>query len=403
MLFLIEHPKYRMIILAVIAFAATELVFWPLLRIARKGSITDNPDGRKLQKIPIPVLGGAAVFFGIMVGMSFFKTMHTYTTLFPVISAMVIMLYVGIIDDVMGVPAWKRLVIETIVGLLVIYGNRFYIRNFQGLWGIDALSIVPGIILSVITFVGIVNAINMMDGIDGLSSSFCIMICTFFGLLFFLSHDYSYAGLATVSIGAILPFFLHNVFGLKTKMFIGDGGTMVMGTMISSMVFELLRGSFHTRMMEFTGMNFSLIAFCLAVLAIPVADTVRVMTERIVKGRSPFSPDRRHLHHLFIDLNISYIFTTMVEVVLALLVIAAFAVSCALGASVDGQLYTVIAAALLADGGVSLLLRRWASKDTEFTRKLRRRAERTHVERRGIWLSLQHLVDGHDREPQANS
>lgn len=402
MQFLLDHPKYRMIILAVIAFAATWLVFRPLLRISLKGGITDNPEARKLQKIPIPVLGGAAVFFGIMVGMSFFKTMHTYTTLFPVVSAMVIMLYIGIIDDSLGIKAWKRFLLELGVGLLVIYGNRYYIRNFQGLWGIDSLPIVPGIILSVIVFVGIVNAINMLDGIDGLSSSFCTMICAIFGLVFFLAHDYSYAGLAAVSIGAILPFFLHNVFGLKTKMFIGDGGTMVIGTMISSMVFELLRGSFHTQITKYTGLDFSLIAFSLSVLAIPVTDTVRVMCERVFKGISPFNPDKRHLHHLFIDLNFSYIFTTIIENVLAVFVIAAFIISYAAGASVEVQLYTVIAAALLADVGVSLLLRRWARSDTDFTRALRCYAERSHIERKGIWRRLQLLIDGKDVQPQDN-
>lgn len=392
-----QSPKYKMIVLALISLIACQAVFFPILNLAKKKNLTDDPDARKLQKQPVPVLGGAAVFFGMMIGMCFFKTMHTYTSLFPIVSAMVIMLYIGMLDDIMGTRAWVRFVLEIMVALLIVYGNRFYICNFQGLWGIDTIPFGLGVLLSVITFVGVVNAINMIDGVDGLCSGFCVMACIFFGVLFFLAHDYSYAALAAISAGALVPFIIHNVFGWESKMFIGDGGTMVMGTMISAMVFELLRGKFHVVLVGFTqdwcALDFSLIAFCLAVLAIPIFDTLRVMTERICRGVSPFSPDKTHLHHRFIALGCSYIFTTLSELFLNLVIIAVFIIAWLCGASVDWQLYWVIITAALIDFGGSALMKHWAVAEKGLGPKLRASAPKTSVSREGFWKKVQRVVD----------
>jgi len=307
---------------------------------------------------------------------------------------MVIMLYVGLIDDIRGIRAWKRMILEILVALLMIYGNRYCISNFQDLFGWGILPIGVAVPLSVVSFVGIVNAINMIDGIDGLSSSFCIWICLVFGLLFFLAYDYSFAALSAASIGALLPFFLHNVFGWNSKMFIGDAGTMVMGTMISAMIFELLRNKFSGVMTEAIGVEFSLVSFCLAVTAIPIFDTLRVMFERIVKGVSPFNPDKRHLHHLFLDLNFSFISITIKELLINASVLVAFFVSVALGASMTLQFIVVVIFGILADFGFAFYLRHLTQCGEKSATRIKAVAERSHVERKGFWLKLQKFVDG---------
>lgn len=385
--------KYRLIILFLISFVVTALVFKPILRIAISKNIVDNPDARKLQKTPIPVMGGIAVFFGIAVGLCFYKTMIIYTALFPVLGAMIIMLYLGSIDDILALSPRLRFLIEVGVALVLLYGLKFCIRDFQGLWGIDLIPATVGVILSVITFCGIVNAINMIDGVDGLSSAFCILILGCFGIVCFLAHDYSFAVLSAVCIGALLPFFIHNVFGYTTKMFIGDGGTMMIGTAISAMVFVILRRKFAITE-EFPQLDFSRIAFVLSVLSIPIFDTLRVMTVRVFHGRSPFSPDKNHLHHILVAAGYSYIGVTMIEIALDIFVICVFAATWLLGGSIALQLYAVIAAAALADFGLAALLRRSAEKDNEYYCRVRRRAQRSHIERKGIWLKIQKIIDG---------
>lgn len=399
--FVITEPKWRMLILFIISLVSVWIAFKPILKIAVKKNIVDNPDSRKLQKVPVPVLGGAAVFFGIIIGIGFFKTMFAYPAIFPIITSAVAMLYVGITDDILSIKPWKRLVLEIGAALLIIYGNRFYICNFQGFLGIEQVPLAVGIVLSVVTFAGLVNSINMIDGVDGLCSGFCIMILAFFGLLFFFAFDYSFAALAAVSIGALIPFFIHNLVGLKSKMFLGDGGTMVMGTVISSMVFEILSKDFGGSLEEVTALtlhcqlDFSLIAFCLAVLSIPVFDTLRVMMERIFNGKSPFSPDKTHLHHIFIDRGFSYVGITALEISLNLLVIAVFFASWMLGASVGWQVIIVIVSGAFADLGTAHYLRRAGGRPGSFAaRRLDVHSRRSHIERKGFWLKLQKMVDG---------
>lgn len=384
--------KYRLIALFLISFISTMIVFKPILRIAIKKDIVDNPDARKLQKRPVPVMGGIAVFFGIMVGLCFYKTTISYTALFPVVSAMTIMMYLGCMDDILSVRADTRFGLEILVAATLIFGLKCHICNFQGLWGIDVIPSSVGVALSILTFLGLVNAINMIDGVDGLSSAFCILILGCFGIFCFLSRDYSFAVLAAVCIGALLPFFLHNVFGYTTKMFIGDGGTMMMGTAISAMVFVVLRGNNAIETL-YPELNFSRIAFVVAVLSIPVADTLRVMFCRIAHKKSPFNPDKTHLHHLFVKAGFSYISITMIEIALDILVIFAFFLTWWLGASLEVQLYVTIAAAALLNWGIAGILSFSAKKNDRFYRAIEYLGAHSHVERRGIWLHIQNLID----------
>ena len=384
--------KFRLVILFLIAFISTMFVFKPILRIAKSKNIVDNPDPRKLQKKPVPVMGGVAVFFGLAVGLCFYKTMIVYTTLFPVLSSMIIMLYLGSIDDILSIKPGTRFFIEMLVASTMLFGLKWYIADFQGLWGINLISPYIGVPLTVLTFLGIVNAINMIDGIDGLSTSFSILILGTFGIFCFLANDFSFAVLAAVGIGALLPFFLHNVFGYTTKMFVGDGGTMMMGTAISAMVVALLRKDNHL-IEYFPELDFSRIAFVVAVLSIPIGDTLRVMVSRMCRHQSPFKADKTHLHHLFLQAGFSYIAISIMEIVLDLIVIGAFFLTWALGASNELQLYVTVAAAAICDFGVAAVLSVSARKNNDFFHKLQIAGSHSHVERKGFWLKVQNVVD----------
>ena len=394
-------PKFRFLLLFVVALVFTWVIYWPIYRIAREKNIVDNPDSRKLHRVPVPVLGGAAVFFGIVLGLGFFKTMLSFTSLFAVLTAMIVMLYVGIIDDIIKLPPLLRLAIEIIAMTLMIYGTHYSMCNFQGLWGIKLLPTIFSVPLSVFIMVGIINAINMIDGVDGMVSGFCIVACSLFGLVFFLAHEYSFAALAAVSVGALIPFFLHNVFGRESKMYIGDGGTMMMGTVLSAMVAALCK--YRIDYPWFIDVQFGLIAFCIAVLSVPVFDTLRVMIYRMAHGKSPFKPDKNHLHHIFIELGFSHIGTTMTEIVLDLFVVAVWAAVWRSGASVSVQFYVTVAASILVTFVLAALLKTALRKQGKFYRALRFLAEATYVDRKGIWFKIQRLVDGNWRKGDNSS
>ena len=375
-------------------FTALLLVGWihpRLVKIALLKNIVDNPDARKLQRTPVPVLGGVAVFFGVVIAIGCMSSVVDCSGLPVVIMAMMAMLYTGTMDDILSLSPGLRFVIEIVVVLLLIFVGGYCIDDFHGLWNIGRFSYWCAVPLTVVAAVGIINAINLVDGVNGLSSGYCIMACLIFGTLFFLAGEAPMTILAAVSVGALIPFFLHNVFGKTSKMFIGDGGTLVMGVVMSVFVIAILQNG--SRVAAYVNPNVGLVPFTLAVLSVPVFDTLRVMSTRILKGTSPFRPDKTHLHHMFIDLGCSHVATT-----LAILGVNMFVVLCwwaleASGFSIAVQLYAVIAVSLLVTSGLYHFMQWHICRDTRLMRAMRRLGYKTHISRTGIFFWLQQVMD----------
>ena len=374
-------------------FTSLLAVIWihPIIvKIAHKKNIVDNPNARKLQSSPVPVLGGVAVFFGIIIGLVFTSGEISSASLMPIIAAMMIMLYTGTMDDIIDLTARTRFLFEIGVIALLIFTHSMLIDNFHGLWNVYTISKAAAIPLTIFAAVGIINSINLIDGVNGLSSGYCILASALFGAFFYLTNNTPMVILAAVSIGSLLPFFFHNVFGKTSKMFIGDGGALVMGLIMSIFVINTLSSDVETIGGVFQPSG--LIPFTLAVMVIPVADTLRVMSSRIIRGTSPFHPDKTHLHHMFIGLGFSHAGTTMMILLLNTIVVATQLVAWSLGIPAEIQLYLVIGLGVIMSWGlyhgINML------QDNHPGKRLFRAIGRTtHIERKGIFLVLQHIVD----------
>ena len=178
-------PFYVILISALAALIAT-IWFQPhILRIAKEKNIVDNPDARKLQRIPVPVMGGVAVVFGLCVGVMILNMFGHFYNLFAVFTAVVIIMFVGFADDVRGLSPKIRFLVEIALIVSLIYATGNQIGNFHGLWGIDILSPIFSVPITVFACVGILNAINLIDGVDGYSSGYCIMASAMFGFVFY--------------------------------------------------------------------------------------------------------------------------------------------------------------------------------------------------------------------------
>ena len=343
----------------VVAFVSAVWIHPKILKVAKVKNITDNPDKRKLQREPVPVLGGVVVFFGIVMGMGLVSPYcDCHNTIF-VLALMVLMLYTGTMDDIYGLTPRMRFTIEIVAALAIIALGGYAVDNFHGLWGIHRIPWWLSVPLTVVTVVGIINAINLIDGVNGLSSGYCIMACAIFGLFFWQIDDMMMTTLALASIGALIPFFIHNVFGNRMRMFIGDGGTLMMGMVLSLFVLQVLDADHATEAELFDtghgpGRELGLIPFTLAVLSIPVFDTLRVMTRRILRGTSPFHPDKTHLHHAFIDLGFSHLATTLTILGMNVTIVGGWYLLYQIGYSINTQFYFVVAVGLLCTMGVYL-------------------------------------------------
>lgn len=380
-----EHWFY--ILPFVVAAMAVFVVHPSLVKIAHMKSIVDNPDARKLNKVPVPVLGGVAVFFGIMFSLSiagyYIEGMNIQ---FELIIAMMIMLYTGVGDDILQLSPRLRFALQIFVVCLMMFLCGIYIDDFHGLWGVGELPWYVAVALTIFSCVGIINSINLIDGVDGLCSGYGVFASMMFAVCFMLMGDVSYAVLAFAVAGAIFPFMLHNMFGEKYKMFLGDGGSLVLGFICSLYVMRIIQSGDDV-------VSGSTISFTLAVLSIPVFDTVRVMVARIVNHRSPFSPDKTHLHHMFISLGYSHVITAINIIMLNGAIVLIWHMCNLLHLSPEVQLYVTIASGLLATSGLYYGVAYLEKNKPERYAALQRFAQKYTIHRTGVLVKIQNFLD----------
>ena len=388
--------------LCLLSFIVSTLAYPVVLRIARRYGIMDNPNARKLQRVPVPVMGGLAVFLGIMASILVWNMQLNDTVLWVGLIAMLLMLVLGTIDDATDVPAVMRFIVEVGLVYWMILVSGISIDCFHGLWDIQTVDVTVSLPLSIIAGVGIINAINLIDGVDGYSSGFGIMSCILFASLFYYAGDEMLGGFAVMCVGALVPFFMHNVFGRTSKMFIGDSGTLMMGTALTVMVFSAL--SRDGSCSKLTSEGIGLVPFTLAVMSIPVFDTLRVMGVRIMRGGSPFSPDKTHLHHLFIEMGFSHIGTAFCILIINLLIVGAWFLTWKSGASVNMQFVVVVVLSILVTFGFYHFVKIQESAGpldsdgyptgSAIWKFLCMVGEKSHVEDNAFWTFLRNFMDG---------
>lgn len=389
---------YILIGVAVLSLASVRMVYFKILKLAKDKGLVDNPDARKLQKKPVPVVGGLAVFLGVVVGVLSGCVLLSLTELdsesgmrlIPILLSMSVMLYSGTLDDVVGLTPKARFAIEIFTLLAIIFATDISIDSLQGLWGVEEFSQWVSVPLTVFAGVGIINAINMIDGVNGLSSGLCITCSLIFSALFLELGDIYNAILAICLAASLFLFLIHNVFGDNSRMFIGDAGTMVMGLLMTWFVMCIMNS--ESRIMDVSD-NVCVVAMVVAFLSVPVADTLRVMTMRIFKKKSPFSPDKTHLHHAFISLGVSQSITSLCIVIINLLVVGFWRFSVYLKAPLHCQLYLVVLVAAILVWGTYAFLKQEALSNSSLANRLRNFSLKTHFGKTEWWQRLAFFLD----------
>lgn len=383
------HDIYFIFIVFFVSVIVSSLVHQPVLKYAKRHNLYDNPEARKLQRKPVPVLGGLTVFIGAIAGSLCYWFKYDCSAIISVQVAMLLMLIVGGWDDMKKLSPALRFVLETLIVVALMLINGYSINDFHGLWGVYEISPWIAWPLTIVACVGIINAINMIDGIDGLSSGICIMAVGFYGILFFYSHDFVNCALAIAIMGALIPFFIINVFGEKSKMFIGDAGTMMLGIVLCYMVMTILAKDSMCAIQ--VPNRFCLVAFVLSVLVIPVFDTLRVMFGRISRGESPFYPDKTHLHHAFIEYGFHHLEASLMIIILNMIIVGFWWLLYKSYLSVQWQLYGVIVAGIAVCFGLYWMLGR------------RKRIARNMSEKYGISIEEYENMSDEERQQLKNS
>ena len=298
----------------VISLSLTGIIIPQILLIAFRRKLFDEPDPRKIHHGAIPRLGGMAfmpsIFFAIAcisgIGMLFYDSemsallfRHTKEISFASCSLM-LMFLVGLADDLIGVRYRAKFVVQIVAGLFLVVASL----SIDNLWGfllIDKMWAPLGWLLTVLVAVYITNAINLIDGIDGLASGLSAVACLYYGIVLFMAGDYFYGFVAFATLGTLVPFYYYNVFGheeKQEKIFMGDTGALTIGLLMTILSIHICNNGIGLE----CDMNPLVVAF--TPLIVPCFDVLRVYLHRLRMHRNPFLPDKCHIHHKLLALGL---------------------------------------------------------------------------------------------------
>ena len=309
---------YILILAFVAAVILGRIIIPNILIISLRKRLFDEPNERKIHKRPVPRLGGVTFFPVILFSLSVFTAVRLVTGNGPVsveraemllceflflMGGLTLLYVLGIADDLVGVRYRKKFLVQ-IVSAAMFPLSGLYINNFYGLFGIYLIPAEVGIPLTMLLVVFITNAVNLIDGIDGLASGLSMVALVVFGVVFVYLQLWCYAMLAFVSVGVIIPFFSYNVFGnadMGRKIFMGDTGSLTLGFILSFFVIKYCM--YTPDMLLMVKSSPVLISF--SVLLVPCLDVVRVVMRRARNKQPLFMPDKTHIHHKFLAMGFS--------------------------------------------------------------------------------------------------
>ena len=279
-----------------------------ILVISHKKRLYDVPDARKVHTMLVPRLGGLSFFPVILMSMFLvigfrlyfwdmdtsslsFNMLYEYLFLFV---GMTLLYLVGVCDDLVGVGYRYKFAVQIAAALLLVLSGNWF-DSFGGLFGIYSVPVWVGVPFTVVIVVYITNAINLIDGIDGLASGLCCIALSVLSVIFFLRGQYVYALLAICTLGILMPFWCYNVFGNANrghKLFMGDAGSLTLGYVISFLIIHM---SVTNEVSPTLSNPYMVIAF--STVLVPLLDVIRVVLHRLREHKNPFLPDKNHFHH----------------------------------------------------------------------------------------------------------
>lgn len=323
-IFFLTNNLYILALLVLIgSFISVNLFIPRVIYVAYQKKLTAPIIARSSHNRVIPSLGGVAFFMTIIIFISLIQMVLNESSGYNVIAAISILFMVGLKDDLVNSSARVKLYGQLLASLFIVFSNEFRIKSFHGFLGIYEIHYSISILIALLFLAFIINAYNLIDGIDGLASIVGIIICSTFMFLYYIKQEYFFFLLCVLTIGVLVAFLRFNLSHGRMKIFMGDCGSMVIGLIIGAISLHYLSTQTLNANLRFFYPE-NRILFITAVLFIPLFDTFRVFIIRILSGRSPFEADRNHLHHILIDSGLSHLKSSILIGILNILVIVIF-------------------------------------------------------------------------------
>ena len=297
--------------LLVCLFAAVGMSLYAIpviVRIVKHLGLLDHPNERSSTKKSVPTLGGIAIFISFILSSTIGLSMYDLPEIKYILPALILILFVGLSDDILNMSPYKKFFFQVTVAVILVFMAKIRFTSLHGTFGIWEIGEVTGSILACFTIIVITNAFNLIDGIDGLASGITMLIATVFGIWFYISGYSSYAILSFSLVGAVLGFFYFNVYGVENKIFMGDTGSLVIGTIVSILVIRF--NEFNIDQSQQYAVE-AAPAISFGILSYPLMDIIRVIIIRMSHFRHPFQADKNHFHHRLLTLGLSHRMATL--------------------------------------------------------------------------------------------
>jgi len=324
----------------VTAFFIVLLTTPSLIKVAKLKHLVDEPsEDRKIHRRSIPTIGGIIIFGAVLFSYAlwfpdnysnnenstdgYYYIEEALTTFKYLTACLILLFFVGVKDDIIGTAPLKKLVAHMLVGFILVMMGGIKIEGMHGIFGIgEFFEEWQGVLLSVFVYIVVVNAYNLIDGVDGLAAGIGLINSCMFAGWFYYTGNVPLALLAMILAGALLGFLVFNFN--PAKIFMGDSGSMVIGAIISVLAISMINED-ESRVRESMGMlaKIPTPVFAMSVVVYPLVDTLRVFAVRALKGNSPFSADRNHIHHRLIACGLSHKKTVLLLYTFNVVVVAA--------------------------------------------------------------------------------
>jgi UDP-GlcNAc:undecaprenyl-phosphate/decaprenyl-phosphate GlcNAc-1-phosphate transferase len=302
---------------ASVSFIISFLAIPVVLQIADQKKLYDVPDERKVHAHPVASLGGVGIFGGFLLASLLSIRGHLNPEFQYFFAAALVIFFLGLKDDLIVLSASKKFVGQMVAASILIHLGGIRLDSMHGLFGFEDLPEGFALALSYLTIIVVINSFNLIDGIDGLAASLGILTLLIFGTYFFMIDYQAYALLAFAMAGSLVAFLIFNHH--PAKIFMGDSGSLMIGLVNAILVIKFINVASEP---EVSIPITSAVAVGFSILIVPLLDTLRVFAIRIYNGRSPFTPDRNHVHHLLLARGFGHASITAICVIINICFVA---------------------------------------------------------------------------------
>jgi UDP-N-acetylmuramyl pentapeptide phosphotransferase/UDP-N-acetylglucosamine-1-phosphate transferase len=279
-----------------IAFLIVFLAIPIIIRVAEEKKLYDIPDERKIHKDPIASLGGIAMFAGFILAVLIAQPFNLAYEFQYIVAGTAIIFFLGLKDDIIIISPSKKFLGQLLATFVVIYLGGLRIQSMHGFLGLDTLPYLFSTALTYFTMLLIINSFNLIDGVDGLAGSLGLLTTLIFGVYFYMENNLTYSILSFSMSGSIAGFLIYN--RPPARIFMGDTGAMLIGMINAILVVKFIEFAPSVNAINVIKAS---PAVGFAILMVPLFDTLRVFSIRILSRRSPFTPDKNHIHHMLLD------------------------------------------------------------------------------------------------------